>query len=470
MPMIPTFFSALISAVQAATPQPPATSQPPPSGDPADTRNDAWVNLESGMGIADVDKSASIAFVSGPRLGRHTLSALYRYDGIAAKIVEMPVKDSIREGWTVDVQGGGDSDAEPVDVALADEVSTLNLPGVYLEAAKWARLYGNAIVIAGLDDVDDGDLSGPVQGYGKLSWLEVVAAGYAGPVSIERNDPEDRSKITMYVVSPTGTELATRRIHPDRVHLVHGVELPAEIAARNNHWDDSILQRVWDALSKVATADGAGVTYLSERQYPVWKIKGLKNLLSSKAAGSVVARFQAMSKAKSIYKAILLDMGNEEYDVLQTSPAGISEMLKIYPDRVAAVSWIPMTRLYGTSPGGLNATGEGDEGVYYDFVRGEQTEHLVPFVEWVTTLVLEGLEGPTLGELLPFTVRLNPLWSPTQKEIADTKAVNASTDIAYITIGVLGVEEVRASRFGGNEYGDEIVLNEEPAATMGGLT
>ena len=456
MPMIPRLIAAAV-ALTAPTPSPIRVDSA------AEVREDGWVNTASGLGVSGVDKASAITFGATAAVDRVTLGELYRFDGIAAKIIDRPVWDSVRRGWSIDVQGEEDSSSEPIDKELADALQPLDLRTVYSEARKWARLYGDALVIAGLDDVVDGDLEQPVLRYGAVNWLEVVAAGYGGPVQREYADPADPSKVTMWVINPSGKNTAVRRVHPDRVHLVRGVPLPDELARFNDCWDDSVIQRVWSALSRVATADGTGVTFLSERQYPVWKVNNLKGILSGKNGAGMMARFEAMTVAKSIYKAIVLDKGNEEFDVLETSASGISDLLNIYPNRVAAVSNIPVTILYGTSPGGLNATGESDFQGYYDFVEGsEQAEHLEPFLSWVTTLVMEGDEGPTRGEVMPFAVNASPLSTPTEKETAETRAINANTDAVYIGNGVVSADEVRDSRYGGDVYGTEIVLTDTP--------
>jgi phage-related protein (TIGR01555 family) len=408
-----------------------------------------------------------IRFAQQNAVPRKELSELYRFDGIASKIVDRPVWDSVRQGWSIDVQGDEEADGDPIDVALADAIEPLNLRSVYTEARKWARLYGDALVIAGLDDVDPDDprtFALPAQPGANVLWFEVVAAGYGGPVQEINGDASDPSKVTAYQINPHGKQTTALVVDASRVWLVRGVALPDEIAQQNDCWDDSVIQRVYLALTRVATADGTGVTFLSERQYPVWRIKGLIDRMIQKGPASVMARFQQLAVNKSIYRAIVLDEGKEDFQVVETNATGITDLLNLYPNRVAAVSNIPVTILYGTSPGGLNATGQSDFQGYYDFVEGsEQAEHLEPFLRWTTELVMASTEGPTAGVVLPYTVRFNPLTTPTAKEIADTRGVQANTDQIYILQGVLSSEEVRKSRFAGAEFGDTITIDTEGA-------
>lgn len=474
MPLIPRLLSAAAAFRGAPAPirvdSHLANTSSVPVKSTAETRVDGWQNPASGLGISGIDKQVSMAFNAQTAICRRELSDLYRFDGIAAKIVDRPVWDSVRQGWSIDVQGPEDSTTEPVDVEVAEALEPLDLRTVYTEARKWARLYGDSLVIALLDDVDSDNpqaLLQPAVSWGSVLGFEVVAAGYQGPVTEVRGNPADPSEVTSYTINPQGKSTRTINVDASRVWVVRGVQLPDEIARENNCWDDSVIQRVWQALARVATADGTGVTFLNERQYPIWRIDGLLQRMISQGATTVQNHFAQMAFNKSVYKAIVLDKGNEDFEVLETSASGISELLDIYPNRVAAVSNIPVTILYGTSPGGLNATGQSDFQGYYDFIEGaEQAEHLDPFLRWVTDLVMQGDAGPTNGEVLPFTVRFNPLTTPTAKEIADTRNVQSSTDSTYIREGVLTAQEVRQSRFGGIEFGDTITLDEGGATAF----
>jgi phage-related protein (TIGR01555 family) len=461
MPLLPRILTAVATLRGDSVPTPATTPPKSVASSVASTlRYDGWVNQASGLGTAAYDKSTQATFCPNDPVARPVLSDLYRFDGIARKVITRPVWDSVRAGWVI-TSDDIDSDA------LSDALAPLDVRGCYSSARKWARLYGDSLVIGGFDDVVDGDLSQPLGPYREVLWLEVVAAGYAGPVTANREDESDPTLVTSYTINPTGNETESRTVHASRVHVVRGVELPDEVAADNDYWDDSVIQSLFTALSRWAQADATAANFLSERQYPIWRIQGLAQAIASEqTAGLVTARYQAMALAKSIYHAIVVDKDREEFDVLETSAGGIAEMLEIFPTRVAAMSNIPVTLLVGTSPGGLNATGESDVQGYYDFIEGsEQAEHLDPFIRWTTDIVLGATQGPTRGSLEAYTVAFNPLLTPSDAEVATTRQTIANTDVAYIRDGVLLPEEVRQSRYGGVEYSAETSLSDHQPTT-----
>ena len=434
---------------------------PPPNVESA-YRGDGWRNYKSGMGTAK-DKGTGTVFGACNVVGRQTLSDLYRTDGIAAKIIDRPVWDSVRAGWVIDVQAQKTAPvqaSEPIDSLMGDELKRIGAKDGYSTGRKWARLYGNALVVAYADDVTDGILTEELTSYGQINRLGVVAGGKAGPLGREYSNPDDASEVTMWVVNPHGKQSTQIRIHPSRAWLIQGVELPPEVAQHQDCWDDSVIQRIHESLSRVATADATGVTFLSERSQPIWRIKGLTAQIAKRGVDAMASRFEALTQNRSVYNSIVLDRELEDFEVMDSAATGISDLLEIYPSRVAATSNIPVTILYGTSPGGMNATGDSDFRGYYDFVSGsEQADHLDPFLTWLTRMVMAGNQGPTRGASVPFTVRFNPLSQPTAAEISTTRKTNADTDNVYFTIGVLSEQEIRESRFGGSEYGTEITID-----------
>jgi hypothetical protein len=131
-----------------------------------------------------------------------------------------------------------------------------------------------------------------------------------------------------------------------------------------------------------------------------------------------------------------------------------------------------MTLLYGTSPAGLNATGESDIRLWYDNVHGrEQNGKLRDPIEYLTELILASAEGPTGGQVTDdWALQFNSLFQQSDEEIATTRRTQADTDRAYIDTGVLTPAEVRESRFGGDAYSLETTLSPEGEGQLALLT
>jgi hypothetical protein len=124
-------------------------------------------------------------------------------------------------------------------------------------------------------------------------------------------------------------------------------------------------------------------------------------------------------------------------------------MLDRFAIRIAAAGDIPVTRLMGQSPAGLNATGNADIRFWYDKISGLQDRKLRPRLEYIALVTFAALK---IKEPEHWSFRFRPLWQETAKETADARMVQAQADAIYITNCVLSAEEVALARFGGDEY------------------
>jgi phage-related protein (TIGR01555 family) len=107
-----------------------------------------------------------------------------------------------------------------------------------------------------------------------------------------------------------------------------------------------------------------------------YKIKDLAMLLSApEGKASIQRRVELMDLTRSAFRSQYLDSG-EEYSRDSVSFQGIPEVLYIIFMLLSTDTGYPITRLFGVSPGGMNATGKSDMRNYYDGVRSLQSTEL----------------------------------------------------------------------------------------------
>jgi hypothetical protein len=129
---------------------------------------------------------------------------------------------------------------------------------------------------------------------------------------------------------------------------------------------------------------------------------------------------------------------------------------------VSADTGYPITRLFGVSPAGMNATGESDMRNYYDKVRSRQQRVLKPMLLRVVQIISEWQKLPE-----PF-IEFRPLKQMSEKEqaeleklLADKDQVVATTYKTYIDMGAMEPYEARYLQFGDSL--DKIPVSEEEA-------
>src|SRR5690606_34071786 len=104
---------------------------------------DGWSNFFTGIGVQGVDRKMATTFSAKSLIPENVLRNLYRGDGLAKRIIELPTLAMLRRGFEVE----GDPDA--MVVARLEETKIMkNLE----ELVRWSRLFGGALGVLGADD------------------------------------------------------------------------------------------------------------------------------------------------------------------------------------------------------------------------------------------------------------------------------------------------------------------------------
>jgi phage-related protein (TIGR01555 family) len=150
-----------------------------------------------------------------------------------------------------------------------------------------------------------------------------------------------------------------------------------------------------------------------------------------------------------VTRSVLLDADGEDFERKGTPMAGVNELLEQTWKRVASAAEMPMTVLMGTSPAGLNATGESDMRLWYDSIQAYREGTLGPAIERIARYLARDLD-----QSLPesWSIVWPSLWRMTAVEEATYRMQVAQADASYIDKGVLLAEEVALARFASGAF------------------
>jgi len=149
-------------------------------------------------------------------------------------------------------------------------------------------------------------------------------------------------------------------------------------------------------------------------------------------------RAQLINAYRDNRNLMLLDKATEEFFQVNTPLSGLDALQAQGQEQMSAVSHIPLVKLLGLTPTGLNASSEGEIRVFYDYVRGYQTHALGPLLENVLKLAQLSL----FGAIDPgITWEWLPLHELTALEDADRRNKDADTTVKYIESGVITPEQ-----------------------------
>lgn len=154
----------------------------------------------------------------------------------------------------------------------------------------------------------------------------------------------------------------------------------------------------------------------------------------------VMKRMQLFAQMRDNRGLLLLDKDSEEFFQFNVPLSGLSDLQAQAQEHMAAPTHIPLVKLTGVTPSGLNASSDGEIKVFYDYVKSVQQS----FYNKHLTTVLRIIQLHLWGKIDPKIKHIwVPLDSPTDKEESEMRKADGDRDSAYVTNGIVSQDEVR---------------------------
>lgn len=384
---------------------------------------DSFANVASRLGYgAGSQQDASRYQLDFISRNPFNLEAAYRSNWLCGQVVDAVAEDMTRAG----VQFLSDELAPDDGEKLQKAFERLRIWNEAANAVRWGRLYGGGILVF---LVDGQRLDTPLN-------LETITRGqFRGVVALDRwqVDPSledlvteygpDLGKPKFYRVTPAAKALIGETIHYSRCVRIDGLELPFRQALAENGWGQSVLERLWDRVIAFDSTTAGAAQLVYKAHLRTMKVKGFRQLVATggKMYDAFIEQMKLVRTMQSNEGLTVLD-GDDEFETHQYTFSGLDAVLLQFGQQLSGATQIPLVRLFGQSPAGLNSTGESDLRTYYDGVATQQDQKLRPGVGRLLELVARS----ELGKPLPpgFAFEFVPLWqmTPEQKaNIAKTK-------------------------------------------------
>ena len=153
-----------------------------------------------------------------------------------------------------------------------------------------------------------------------------------------------------------------------------GRDLPRIERQAELYWGESEVEALYrDVVAHDnVSANMAALTF--EANVNTMEVKGLQQLLSM-TPNETQRRFWDVMQAQSVLRKNFATQVVEQGTKLTNTQYTFSGLREIYESmcmNLCGASHYPMTKLFGRSPSGLNATGESDLQNYYDYVDSQR--------------------------------------------------------------------------------------------------
>jgi len=397
---------------------------------------DGLINLVSGLGTAR-DKGAMASYTL-PTMTPYDAFAAYKASSLIRRVVDLPAEDACRE-WR-------EWQAEATDISAVEaEESRLGIQGKVMDARRQARLFGCAALLIGDGAADtEKPLNPEAIRKGGLRYVTPLSRDDLSAGDLDR-DPESASfgKPNFWRLTSGQGRMLT--IHPSRLVLFHGIAPMAGLYYDDGlGWGDSVLLGMLETIRRVDEGAANVLSLVYEAKIDVIKIPDLMSNLQSRGAeyeDEVLRRLTLAATGKGINGTLMLD-ALEDHQQKSASFGGLPDVLDRFMQLASAASGIPMTLLFGMSPGGLNASGDVDVRGYYDRVRVQQTLYMQPAMAILDECLIRSALGDRPDDL-HYTWR--PLWQPTAKERADIGKISAETMKIALEMDAVSVEAAGAA-------------------------
>lgn len=389
---------------------------------------DRLTNVMSGMGTtADKRVYGGYNFTLADPA---QVESAYRSSWLMRKIVDVPAIDMTRawRSWQTD---------RDVIELLEKEERRHQLKAKVKRALILGRLWGGGAIVIGVK----GQGNDPMQelqpdrvAKGGLTYLHVFARHQITTGQMI-SDPESPwfGHPDKYSITPTNGRAVD--IHPSRVIAFVGQPAPEGSSMQAEwFWGDPLYQSISTALHNADLAQEGFAALIDEARLDIIKIPGLmEGVGSAEYEQRLLDRLQAAKVGQSSWRAKILD-GAEEWEQRQITWTGMPDMITSYLQMVAGAADIPITRLLGTSPKGLQSTGEGEEKDYHAMIEARQDEILCPALDRIDQFLIRSALGSVPDDIW---YRFNPLARLSPKDAMQIEKDRATTIKVYSDTGLL---------------------------------
>lgn len=333
----------------------------------------------------------------------------YRAAWLPQKIVDIPAFDACRR-WR-----NWNAPSEKV-LAIEAEEARLNVCGKVLEGLISARLFGGAALYINVPSSDPAfPLNPKMVGKGGIKSLVLLPRNTISWTEIESDIQSPYFGMPKYwEISPTGGTVV--KIHPSRLILLSGHKVPKVSVSSDFYWGDSALLAVMQAMHQADSSTANVASLLFESKIDVLGIPNLmENIADKKYRDDLYSRLEVAAIGKGNNGMFIKDT-EESYEQKKMNFSTIPEVMDRFFQNVAGAADIPMTRLYGMSPGGMNSTGDSDLKNYYDRIQSMQKLDIAPAMALFDECLVRSALGATPRGVY---YEWRSLWQSSEKEEAE---------------------------------------------------
>ena len=356
------------------------------------------------------------------------------------RISETIAKEMTRK-WVKLVSTGDDDKSDHIK-ALTDAMDRYRLQDVFRRVAEHDGFFGRGHIFVDVGARSDAELRVPLfvdrakVAEGALKGFRTVEPIWTYPNGYNSSNP-----LSPDFYRPSSWFVQGLEVHQSRLLTFVGREVPDLLKPSYAFGGLSLSQMAMPYVNNWLRTRQSVSDLL--HSFTVWKLAtNMASVLQGDAADGLVARAQMFNQMRDNRGLMLTDKDTEELSNISAPLSSLDALQAQSQEQMAAVSGIPLVKLLGITPSGLNASSDGEIRSFYDWVHAQQ-EHL--FRHHLKTC-LDIIQLSEFGEIDDeITFEFEPLWQLDEAALAAVEKTKADTHAVYLDGGVVAPDEVRAS-------------------------
>lgn len=347
---------------------------------------------------------------------------------------------------TKDMDGDGDKDKNDKIEQLIEAMEEFKVREMFGKVAELDGQFGRGQIYIDIDygsrNQDETDqlplvVDAATIKKGSLKGFKVIEPIWTTPFTYNATDPRQQD-----FYKPKAWFVLGKRVHASRLLTFIMREVPDILKPAYNFGGLSMTQLMESSVFRWLRTSNSVSDLIHNFSVMVLKTD-MTDILSGKPdkPGGLLDRAALFIQNRDNQGLTILDKDKEDLGAVNVPLASLDKLQAQSQEHQAAPCHIPLVKLLGVTPTGLNASSEGEIKVFYDFVRACQQK----FFNENLNIVLQILQLHLFGEIDDaISFEWVSLTAPTVKELSEIRKANADTDAVYITNGVISPDEVRA--------------------------
>lgn len=317
------------------------------------------------------------------------LTSLYRSSWIVQRVCNVIPEDALSD-LLIEAPGISMDELHK----LEEEVRSTHLRDSLLEGLRWGRLYGGAAAIIMISGQEE-DLSVPIDINnmmpGSFRGLYIVdrwSGIYPGTTLVENERDPDYGLPEYYEVRDAQGN-GNYQVHHSRVIRFCGIQMPYWEQMAEQYWGTSSIESLYDELIKRDNVAHNIANLTFKANLSVLQVENLDQMFATSSTVHQRRMYAMLSAINTMENSLGIRLVNKGDDIqqLQYSFSGLPEVMDSAMMDMAGACSIPVTRLFGRSPAGMNSTGESDEKMYRQTLEQERAVHITPALEKLIPII-----------------------------------------------------------------------------------